>query len=260
MLRYIRKFGLQLFEAKARKYILFAVAEIFLIVIGIMIALSIDNWNQERKDLAKEQKIILQLKGEYEENLIRLDKQILIRNQIIQASATILRYIENPEHVSRDSLLSHLRFLMRTPSFNSIANDLFASGDLHHIRNDSLKHRLSNWTSDIYQLLNLEREWQKIRTEYVIDFTIKIGVQRDLANLIWKSGYAPIFILDESMNVVHKIGTSKKAPNVEIILANVELEGLASTALTWSQYGNMQSLALRNRIVEIINLLDREIK
>ena len=37
-------------ENKTRHYVLYAIGEIVLVVIGILIALQIDNWNQSRKD------------------------------------------------------------------------------------------------------------------------------------------------------------------------------------------------------------------
>ncbi|MGD1947009.1 MAG: DUF6090 family protein, partial [Croceivirga sp.] len=41
-------------------------------VIGILIALSINNWNEKQKDLAKEQLILKQLFSEYQSNLTQL--------------------------------------------------------------------------------------------------------------------------------------------------------------------------------------------
>jgi hypothetical protein len=45
-------------ENKFRKYITYAVGEVILVVIGILIAVSINNWNQERQ-LKNEEKVIL---------------------------------------------------------------------------------------------------------------------------------------------------------------------------------------------------------
>lgn len=54
---------------------LYAIGEIALVVIGILIALSINNWNQHQRDLVKEQEVLQQLKSEYklqsEKNALR---------------------------------------------------------------------------------------------------------------------------------------------------------------------------------------------
>ena len=56
MLRFFRQIRQRLLpiaigtENKLSKYLLYAVAEIPLVVIGILIAMKVDNWNEERKD------------------------------------------------------------------------------------------------------------------------------------------------------------------------------------------------------------------
>lgn len=63
MIKFFRKIRQRLLtENKFSKYLLYAIGEIILVVIGILIALSINNWNEEKK---------LKLKSkEYSENLI----------------------------------------------------------------------------------------------------------------------------------------------------------------------------------------------
>jgi len=45
-------------EGKTKKYLLYALGEILLVVIGILIALSLNNWNEERKDRRQRQMCI----------------------------------------------------------------------------------------------------------------------------------------------------------------------------------------------------------
>ena len=60
-LRIIRKDLIQVNNVK--KYFLYAIGEILLIVVGILIAVQIGNWNQERRD-RKEERVVLQAFGE----------------------------------------------------------------------------------------------------------------------------------------------------------------------------------------------------
>ena len=54
MLRFFRRIRKTMIsENKVVKYLLYASGEVMLIVIGIMIAISISNWNQNRQDEAK---------------------------------------------------------------------------------------------------------------------------------------------------------------------------------------------------------------
>ncbi len=51
MLRFFRRIRQNLIsEGKTVKYFKYAIGEIVLVVIGILIALAVNNWNQEKKD------------------------------------------------------------------------------------------------------------------------------------------------------------------------------------------------------------------
>ena len=56
-------------DNKPLKYMRYAIGEIILVVIGILIALSINNWNEKRKEGIKEQTILISLKANLQENL-----------------------------------------------------------------------------------------------------------------------------------------------------------------------------------------------
>jgi hypothetical protein len=56
-------------KAKAGRYLTYAVGEIILVVIGILIALQINNWNEWEKDRKKEHKILLQIERNIEESI-----------------------------------------------------------------------------------------------------------------------------------------------------------------------------------------------
>ena len=45
-------------ENKFSKYLLYAIGEIVLVVIGILIALQINNWNEERKEFRKSKALL----------------------------------------------------------------------------------------------------------------------------------------------------------------------------------------------------------
>ena len=60
-------------ENKAGKYFKYAIGEIVLVVIGILIALSINNWNENRKNGIKERVILRSLRVNLKENLKLLE-------------------------------------------------------------------------------------------------------------------------------------------------------------------------------------------
>ena len=61
---------------KTGKYIKYGIGEIVLVVIGILIALSINNWNDSRKLEQKKQELVLGLIDDFEENIVKLKSSI----------------------------------------------------------------------------------------------------------------------------------------------------------------------------------------
>jgi len=77
MLRFFRQIRQRLLTAnKFSKYLLYAVGEILLVVIGILIAIQVDNWNEERKQRIEEQKLISALIEEVTNNIDSLTKNL----------------------------------------------------------------------------------------------------------------------------------------------------------------------------------------
>ncbi len=69
MIKFFRKIRYNLMEQnKTGKYLKYAIGEIALVVIGILIALSINNWNEDRIELKQEKNILSNLNTEFNEN------------------------------------------------------------------------------------------------------------------------------------------------------------------------------------------------
>ena len=166
MIKFFRKIRQRLLtENKFSKYLIYAIGEIILVVIGILIALSINNWNEKQKDLEKEQLILKQLHSEYQSNLAQLDEKILMRNEGLEACAKLLNQIDNPETINEEVLYNSLWQILRDPTFDPIKNDIVGSQNLRLLQNEELVRILSNWSSEVYQVQELELEYKKIRTE-----------------------------------------------------------------------------------------------
>jgi len=70
MIKFFRKIRQNLLsEGKTGKYLKYAIGEIILVVIGILIAVSINNWNEARKDKITEQKVLKTLRSDFKSNI-----------------------------------------------------------------------------------------------------------------------------------------------------------------------------------------------
>ena len=147
--RHIRKTLIS--ENNMGKYLKYAIGEILLVVIGILIALQINNWNENRKERSNELKILNTLNAEFTRNGNTLDSLLLELKVIEQSLSFVLQKIEpNPKinftAVELDSIL-----------YNSFDNpvwkrseytlrNLESSGKLSALSNEDLRNKLYEWS------------------------------------------------------------------------------------------------------------------
>ena len=255
MIKLFRKIRHRLLsEGRFTKYLIYAIGEIILVVIGILIALQINNWNQWRQEREMEQTVLEQLKKDYVSNLAQLEQKMEIRNTLINAAISIL------EQVSRDSLIGDLTVLLIDPTFDPIENDLSSTGDLRLITNKELKHLLSTWTADIVAVREIEQDWSNIVYQQLQLVYSSMGISRDLANhfinnldLEWQ--------LEKGAHLKKiNIGSARQGASIDEIVKSKELESLVSFAITYNSAANLESETLRKHIKQIIHLIEEEIE
>ena len=106
MIKFFRKIRQQLLiQNKFSKYLLYAIGEIVLVVIGILIALSINNWNQEIKTKKQEIKILAELKNDLKTNLNEIIETYNTSKSRQLSTVLILDYFENNRTIDDLSLI-----------------------------------------------------------------------------------------------------------------------------------------------------------
>ena len=140
----IRKTNLT--EGKMANYIKYAIGEIVLVVVGILIALQVNNWNEHQKQKKKE--------TVYLQNLsIDLKKQIHLLNFYIDFEDIILKdckdiiahYEQNSGFKKMDSIFPKINDLSARVTFtntNTTLLELLNSGEINVIENETLKKEL----------------------------------------------------------------------------------------------------------------------
>ena len=256
--RHIRKSLLM--ENKTGKYFKYAIGEIILVMIGILLALQVNTWNEIRKDNDKEQQILKQLAEEYKSNLLQLEQKIAHRGKIIKAGNKVLDYIDSPLNINTDSLYNQLNVLIGNPTFKPIQNNLINSGDILLIKNKQLKQLLTTWPSNVAHVKEIENIWNTKMWEAVIPLFNDMGILRNGFYKWWNDEQNIKWVMDGSFINPFK---KPKAYNASIggeILKTKKLEGIVSTAVSVNYAANLQSQVLTKRILEILDLLKQEIK
>jgi len=154
-------------ENKTGKYLKYAIGEIILVVIGILIALQINNWNTAQKEIVKEQQILLSLQEEFKQNIeeLKFDHQLNLYSK--NALVLLLNFDESVDFETRtiDSLMGQMYNYATFDARLGVINDIISSGNLELIRDSKLRHVLNQWTGE----LDDYKEDIIIRREYWIN-------------------------------------------------------------------------------------------
>lgn len=138
-------------EGKSSRYMKYAIGEIILVVIGILIALQINNWNIIQKDIAKEQQLLLSLKEEFKQNIKELQFDHQINLGSVKAFITLLNFDEKTDFETKiiDSLLGQAFNFATFDARLGVINDISSSGNLELIRDSKLRYTLNQWTGEL---------------------------------------------------------------------------------------------------------------
>jgi len=150
-------------DNKPMKYMRYAIGEIFLVVIGILIALQINNWNEEKKEQVQERKYLIEIKKNLESDLVQIEN---MRKQYQKISATvdsILIFIKNakPKTANYNKLWEAIIEVTYVPSFNSQKNgynNLISAGNINQIKNQELLRAISTHYSNVDYTNELVRQ------------------------------------------------------------------------------------------------------
>ena len=195
MLPFFRKIRFRLAsENQLFKYARYAIGEIVLVVIGILIALQINTWNEDRK-LEKERLDILQnLRSDfvndlnnYRANIERLNKRQEVADEVLDLLENVPEVIDSVE-VARKLLV--IGFVEESnPSFATY-NEIQSSGKLGLLKSVELKKSLANLKSSVTEFRSIGTNWDEDIKDY----------ERLISGHI--SGNIPQQLLDTSI-VVH---------------------------------------------------------
>tara|TARA_R110002072_G_scaffold127575_1_gene264978 strand:+ start:2218 stop:2952 length:735 start_codon:yes stop_codon:yes gene_type:complete len=145
MIKFFRKIRYDLMgQNKSTKYFKYAIGEIVLVVIGILIALQINTWNEQNKLNSEEHKILLSLRTELIENLVKFDSIYnfhIVRDSVLNRLIDLDPKLENFD--SQDSLILKADWSWTFNPSRGIYNSIINSGKIEYIRNDDLKIKIA---------------------------------------------------------------------------------------------------------------------
>ena len=164
-------------KGNTKDYLIYAFGEIFLVMVGILLALQVNNWNQSRIERKTEAKALIDLLEEFKLNKSRIEEKQTLRIAVVSKLENYVNLLSKGEASYSDFQEFHFsQFVigMTNPS-SGVIDALTSSGDLRLISNSSLKHLLSDWKNQAGNLYeNEEILWDVTisYTDYFQEFIV----------------------------------------------------------------------------------------
>lgn len=184
---------------KTQRYLKYAIGEIFLVVIGILIALQINTWNENRKAANEEHKILTALQSDFQVSKTRIENVMVQQKRVLDYSKILIEIHESEnEHNyeyfdthldSLDLLIGYGTSFYRAEPVTGAYNALISAGKVDLIKNENLRHLLAQFSSEIesgFEDHNIAMDLLIILTNQISDITLKLANKkfRNHLNLI----------------------------------------------------------------------------
>lgn len=171
MINFFRKIRRQLADDnKPMKYLRYAIGEILLVVLGILIALEINNWNENRKDTELYHSYLLRLKEDFEEILSGTERAKIAEDRLLELGKILLYSFR-----SETDSISPLQFAIAIDysagnyfykKSSQTWEDLISTGNLKLLKNNTLRNEIGAYNTLIDQRNFQIQEWSTFTLKY----------------------------------------------------------------------------------------------
>ena len=254
MIKFFRKIRQKLLsENKFSKYLIYAIGEIILVVIGILIALQINNANQDRIFRKEEIRILKSFKNEVKRNISLMNNTIKEKKNIIEIDDYLLTFCgpnakwdskRNFDNLMQDVIISGWMYFPNDGTLTEVLN----SGKLSVIKNDSLRNLISSLPSRISVTQEEEKNYRIDLHEYFLPF---ISKHFQIRNSTAFRNYFNFTSTDLKKSIFDS--------NPEFILREKEFENILSIQSIWLKF-TIDMLESQKKISEeILQLINDEL-
>ena len=231
------------------RYLLYAAGEILLVMVGILLALQVNNWNEARRAKELETKYLYSLKEEFEQNLVELDKTVAQVSSQIESAENLLKLTgPEPAEISINEFSKNYMKALKDYSkfypISGVLQDLMSSGNLNVISNSDLREKLASWQTK----LDILKEHEKEAEAYSFNSHRHIVEFGSLRKQIY---------LSEGLQF---IGESKFSVENRDLLRLVRFESyLSGFTIISTRLKNTHYASIRKEIEAILELIQKEL-
>ena len=235
-----------------KDYIKYALGEVFLVVIGILIALSVNNANEERKLRKQEKKILLSLHSEISNNLNSLETSLLEKKNIIDVNNKFLEYtgpeLEWKSELKLDSLMYYFTVSGWIYVADSgVLNEIINSGKLSIIEDVKIKNLVASLPQQISQIIEEDRLYRDDLHQYFLPFVSKNYKLRNITE------YRELYKYSNS-----DLGKSRFQKSNKKLINDLEFENILTIQSIWIKFSIEMCENLQIKFSKIQNLIESQ--
>ena len=144
MVTALRKIRKKLMEQnRARRYFFYAIGEIVLVVIGILIALQINTWNKEKQNRVHERTILKNLVEDLEIQKELIQEQVDYESDVLQKIDSAKMYIsDNFDKAILGRLFNELAGRHTFKANRATFNNMISSGSINLVKEENLQNSI----------------------------------------------------------------------------------------------------------------------
>jgi hypothetical protein len=255
MIKFFRHIRKQLLtENKFNKYLLYAIGEIVLVVIGILIALQINNWNEQQKLNKEEASFLQRMRQDLVKDTLYFTAQINEGETTIQNTRKFIQEIYKIQNTQEEFSAVLDLFVARTEELvvnNTAYQELNNAGKLNIIKNQEVREAIIGHYRH-YDYITLQLHDFNV-------FTRELLVPSPLNSSLWK--YYTIYGSEETFNesdMFHK--SDWEFINNPRSTEFRQLENLANQFMNKHGSANWNIQGLKDRTTLLIKKIEEEIE
>lgn len=193
MIIFLRKIRERLLsENKLGKYLIYAVGEILLVVIGILIALQINDWNKNQNERLEEKEILKAMQVDFIESKNRISETIFLQERVIKFGTTLSQLmiekeyqlgLDSIEYYLFDGAISHWRAEPVTGTYDA----LIGAGKTGLIQNNDLRRILAEFSAELnfgFEDHNYSIQLSTLLTDKSSKYVVSMLYEKDKTQLV----------------------------------------------------------------------------
>jgi hypothetical protein len=235
-------------EKKVQKYLGYALGEILLVVIGILIALSINNWNDERKERDKLDGYLATIRKNIESDTVRI-KSMQSRYELLHQSANehmqmvLLGSLNEATIIRSLNVLAEQYLIIDQSGFESLKS----SGLIEKLQGTQLEDALFDY-------------YNSYKTAYQEELSLNQFIERLEARLFEISSEEVIDVLRWIYANQYPDVGSFSLPKQKVLKLLAEDPHIMGIISRMADEDSPRYLNMLNNSVEVLRLIDKELK